>query len=335
MIVITGGGTGGHLAIARAMKDGLNKKGIKPLFIGSMSGQDRAWFENDEGFEAKYFLNTRGVVNQNLFGKTVSLFKIISGVSECFKIFKKHGVTKVFSVGGFSAAPASFAAILGKKDFYIHEQNAVVGSLNKLLRPYSKAFFNSFCESSPVKDYPVGGQFFEKARVREKAESVIFLGGSQGASAINGFALSMAKRLDDMGVKIIHQCGKNEYQKVYEEYRRLGIMADVFDFDKNIVERISLADFAVSRAGASTLWELSANGCPTLFVPYPYAAGDHQYHNAKFLVDKNAAFVVRQNELNEEIFFKLFGRNLSEVSQKAMNSIQNGAVDKIIEKFLL
>ncbi|NWF66170.1 MAG: undecaprenyldiphospho-muramoylpentapeptide beta-N-acetylglucosaminyltransferase [Campylobacterales bacterium] len=335
MIAITGGGTGGHLVIAKAIKEELNKRDIKPIFIGSSNGQDKAWFEHDNGFEKCYFLDTKGVVNKKGFGKISSFLNILKKISTVNSIFKTHEIKKVFSVGGYSAAPASFASVLFNKQLFIHEQNCYIGNLNRLLRPFAKEFFSSYLESSKVKDYPVSLNFFEHQRVRVDIKTIIFLGGSQGAKFINDFALSVALELTKKGIKIIHQCGKNEYERVKNEYEKLNIDVDLFDFSQNIVEKIAIADIAISRSGASSLWELSANGLPAIFIPYPFSANDHQYFNAKFLTDLNLALVYRQNEFSKELFFDVLEDiNLKHISQNLINLIQKDGAKKIVDTVL-
>ena len=328
MIAITGGGTGGHLAIANAIKEELNKRGIKPIFIGSTYGQDKEWFSNDKGFSEKYFFDTSGVVNKKGLKKVTSLNTILKYTLKTKHIFKKHHIKAVFSVGGYSAAPASFGAIIFKKALFIHEQNAYMGKLNKILKPFSKRVFNTFLYNDP---YPIKDIFFKKARLRKEIKTIIFLGGSQGAKAINDFAFEVAKTKK---YKIIHQTGKLDFDRCKKFYTENNLDVDYFAFSKNLVEKMHQADFAISRAGASTLFELSANQLPTLFIPYPYAAGNHQYYNAKFLVDKNLAFLKLQNELNLEVFDEI--KNIDIISQKLkdVNSI-NGAkiiVDEILKE---
>ncbi|WP_457562053.1 UDP-N-acetylglucosamine--N-acetylmuramyl-(pentapeptide) pyrophosphoryl-undecaprenol N-acetylglucosamine transferase, partial [Caminibacter pacificus] len=240
-------------------------------------------------------------------------------------------VKAVFSVGGYSAAPASFGAIFSNTPLFIHEQNAHIGSLNKILKPFSKKFFNTFLYNDP---YPVEDKFFERARIRKELKTIIFLGGSQGAVAINDFAMRIAPLLKQKNIKIIHQSGKRDFERVKNFYEKNSIEADVFDFDKNLIEKIEKADFAISRAGASTLFELAANQIPTLFVPYPYAAGDHQYHNAKFLADKNAALVIRQNELKIEILDKILNLNLEEMSKNLKNVNKKEGAKYIADRIL-
>ena len=332
MIAITGGGTGGHLKIAKVIKEELNKKEIKPIYIGSTKGADREWFENDAGFEKCYFLNSEGVVNKKGIGKVSSLFNILKLSFEAKKILKKHNIKAVFSVGGYSAAPASFGAILSNIPLFIHEQNAHIGSLNKILKPFSKKFFNTFIYDDP---YPVEDIFFDTARVRNELKTVIFLGGSQGAVAINDLAINIAEELDKRGIKIIHQTGKKDFERVKKFYQSKGIDAEVFDFDKNLIEKIEKADFAISRAGASTLFELAANQIPTLFIPYPYAAGDHQYHNAKFLADKNAGFVIRQNKITQKkVLDIIFDAKLTDISLNLSKINQKNGAKMIVDRIL-
>lgn len=330
MIAITGGGTGGHLKIAKSIKEEFNKRGIKPIFIGSSYGQDKAWFENDNGFSKKYFFDTRGVVNQGFMGKIKSLSKIYKAMREVKKIFNENEITKVFSVGGYSSAPASFASILTKRELFIHEQNAIIGKSNKLLKPFAKEFISSYFDSK-VKDYPIDEIFFKSARVRKEVKTVIFLGGSQGARHINSFALYIAKDLEKRGIKIIHQSGDSDFLRVKEAYEEMGIFADVFNFHKNLIEKISEADFAISRAGASTLWELVANQLPTLFIPYPYAAKDHQYHNAKFLADKKLCFLKREDDLKEDFIFEILDSDLSKISENLKNEISPNGAKEIVD----
>jgi UDP-N-acetylglucosamine--N-acetylmuramyl-(pentapeptide) pyrophosphoryl-undecaprenol N-acetylglucosamine transferase len=328
MICITGGGTGGHLVIAKAIKEELNKRGIKPIFIGSDYGQDKAWFENDDGFSEKYFFHTSGVVNKRGFKKIFSLLNIIKFSFKTRQIFKKHNIKKVFSVGGYSSAPASLGAILFGKELFIHEQNAYMGNLNRVLKPFAKRVFSSFEYNDP---YPIREEFFKYARERSELKTVLFLGGSQGAKAINELAMSIAK---EMNIKIIHQTGKNDFERVKKFYEENNIKADVFDFSNNIIEKIALADFAVSRAGASSLFELSANQIPTLFIPYPYAANNHQYFNAKYLFDKSLCYLLEEKELNKDKVLEILHNIDFSISKSLKDSSTRNGSNQIVNNIL-
>ena len=333
MIAITGGGTGGHLAIAKAFANELNSRGIKAIFIGSSSGQDKMWFENSDIFEATYFLNSSGVVNKRGFGRLKSLINILNLAFKCKKIFKFHKVSSVISVGGYSAAPAAFGAIICGKKLYIHEQNAVIGRLNLILKPFAREFFSSYFE--PKFDYPVDEKFFKISKIRKNLNTILFLGGSQGANFINNLALNLAKDLDKNGIKIIHQCGQKDYETIVEKYKELNIKAEIFAFSKDIDLFMSRADFCISRAGASTIWELCAASLPTLFIPFPYAANNHQFYNAKFLNDQNAAMVLRENEIDSKNLLNIiYNLNLEDISQKLINLLNKNGSKVIIDRIL-
>lgn len=328
-IVMTGGGTGGHLAIIRAVKEQLDGNDL--IYVGSTKGQDRAWFEEDEDFSQAYFFETRGVVNQGVLGKVKSLLMMAKAMFKSIKIIRKHHASVVFSVGGFSAAPMAFAAKVTRTPLVIHEQNAAIGSLNRLLKPYAAHFISSYLEESPIKAYPVKEIFFNNARVRKEVKTIIFLGGSQGARAINTLALQIAPVLKERGIQIIHQAGQNNIDEVKKAYGDLGIEAEVFGFTTQLAEYMKQADLAIARSGASTLWELCATALPALYIPYPYAASDHQYYNAQFLVEKELAWLMREDEIENQKVLALLDENLEEKSQELMKVIEKDGSKQIAE----
>lgn len=339
---MTGGGTGGHLAIIKAVKEQLilrhaQESVAEPfevIYVGSTKGQDKMWFEKDEDFFHKYFFETRGVVNQGTLGKIKSLFMMASATFKAMKLIRKHKVKVVFSVGGFSAAPMAFAAKLSRTPLVIHEQNAALGSLNKLLKPYATHFISSYLDESPIKAYPIKDIFFKNAYVRMEVKTVIFMGGSQGAKAINALALKMAPELKKRGIKIIHQAGEKNVEEVKKSYEDLEIEAEVFGFTTKLAAYMYEADFAIARSGASTLWELSATALPTLFIPYPYAASDHQYHNAQFLVEKKLAWIMREEALEKDKVLALLDEELSVVSKGLMDVVKEDGSKKIAQLLL-
>jgi len=331
-LIFTGGGTGGHLVIALSLAETARSHGHTVMFIGSTSGQDRQWFANSTLFDEVHFLETTGVVNKSGFGKLGALWKVFKALLKSRALIRSFHADAVVSVGGFSAAPASMAAVVSGTPLYIHEQNAVTGKLNRLLRPYAKRFFSSYEEGENHCDYPVNARYFENARIRNSIKTVIFLGGSQGAKFINDLAIEIAPWLQSGGIHIIHQCGLKEEERVRAAYHELGIEAEVYGFTTQIAELCERSDFAVSRSGASTLWELCAAKIPAFYIPFPYAAADHQYHNARYIIDHNAGWCERQSE---GLILKLQEAILSDIRAKseALGKLiaSNGAAH-IIEK---
>lgn len=329
--VVTGGGTGGHLAIASALQEALVVRGHEAVFIGSTSGQDRMWFGKYSGFSHTYFLDTTGVVNQRGWRKAMALWRVFKAFLRSRSLLKEHRIDAVISVGGFSAAPASLAALSRALPLFIHEQNARTGRLNGLLKPFARAFFSSYDDASPVKAYPVSEPFFAKARVRQTLGSVIFLGGSQGAAFINDLALSMAPLLTERNIAIIHQCGERDYDRVKAAYEETGIEAELVAFTRELPSLLEKSDLAVSRAGASTLWELCASGLPALFVPYPYAAADHQFYNARFIVEQELGWCERQGEGVEPLLKEILDQGLEEKSRRLMSLTEPDGAQRIVK----
>ena len=330
-LCITGGGTGGHLMIAQALVEAAISEGHEAIFIGSTSGQDRKYFEGHSPFSYAYFLPTTGVVNQKGFGKLKALYKVFKAFLIARKILKKHHIQATYSVGGFSAAPASFASFSNFIPLFVHEQNAVVGRLNGFLKEFSRRFVSAYEKTSPIKGYPVKESFFRNARVRDGLRTIIFLGGSQGAKAINDLALSVSEELVAKGINIIHQAGENDYERVKQEYEKKGIEVELYSFTKELDRLIPHADLAVSRAGASTLWELTSNGLPAFYVPYPYAAGDHQFYNAKFIVDNNLGWCEREGENLKSKLLEILEENLQVKSEGLLQYVSSDVALKMIK----
>lgn len=297
-IAITGGGTGGHLSVAQAVSMNLFELGNHLCYIGCKRGQEQRWFHDASYFHSKYFLDTHGIADKTLLTLPRAVATQLSAIKIAQHILREHKIERVFSVGGYAAAPASFAALLLRIPLFIHEQNAKIGLLNTLLRPFATAFYSSYLKNSPIKDYPLRDIYFQKRRIREHIQNILFMGGSLGASAINRLALRLAPALLERNIHIIHQCGERDFQYLQSEYHQRGIDVELFSFTSNLVDYMQLADFAISRAGASSLWELCANALPALFIPYPYAAKNHQFHNAAFLSHRNLATLMCETHID-------------------------------------
>lgn len=312
MVLITGGGSGGHLAIAKAVLQKCHEKNIKCIYVGSDNYHDKLWFENEKMFEEKYFLKATGYVDKKGFKKILVLIMLIKTIFLSIKIIKKHNVKKVFSVGGYSSVSAGIAGVLCFKPLYIHEQNSVFGLANKILSKFAKRTFCSFVE--PYDPYPVQEKFFDN-KTRNHFKKIMFIGGSNGANFINELALNIAHTLRQNDIEIIHQCGDKDFIKCKEWYEQNDIKAEVFAFSNEIDKYLKETDLCIARAGASTMFECIASNVPCIFIPYIYAYKNHQYYNAKFLSDKNLAYLVEQKNANiDDILKMIFSINIKEIS---------------------
>ncbi|BCX79672.1 undecaprenyldiphospho-muramoylpentapeptide beta-N-acetylglucosaminyltransferase [Campylobacter sp. 19-13652] len=335
MIVLTGGGTGGHLAIARSLAEALKKRGEEIAFIGSTSGQDMAWFDGSGEFSATIFLPSKGVVNKRGLAKISAAFSILKLAIKARSHLKNINAKAVISVGGYSAAPASLAALSLNLPLFIHEQNAAVGRLNSLLKPFARGFYSSYAKGIYT-NYPVKDEFFSTARVRSELKTVLFLGGSQGAKAINELAINLYPKLNQIGVKILHQCGKGSIDTVLSKYKNLGANdVEVFEFSTDMPNLMSKADLAISRAGASSVWELAANALPAVFIPYPYAASDHQRLNALALKDCSKICLQNGSSVDaNEIWDIINSLNLKAISMALKEKIKPNGADAIVADVL-
>ncbi len=327
-IAVTGGGTGGHLSIAKVFIDYFSSLKYKVIYIGSTKGADKSWFESYDNITKAYFLGTTTVVDKNIYNKIKAMINIFKQTIKAAKILKKHNISKTISVGGFSASAVSFATILSRKQLYIHEQNSVMGRLNKVCKPFADEVFGSYDNATYKVDYPVDEIYFKHQRVRKDIKHIIFLGGSQGSVAINNFAISIAAMLHKKNITISHQTGKKHISKVLQQYDKLGLSVDCFDFSDKLFDKLHKSDMAVCRAGAGTVWELCAMGLAAIFVPYPYAAQNHQWSNAKFLKEKKACDIIDEKNLNSQIvqdFIENFNEKQSSlmIQQILPNGIEN------------
>lgn len=329
-LLFTGGGTGGHLRIAQTLNEAAIENGHETYYIGSTQGQDRAWFEHNHAFSSVYFLPSKPLVNQTFIHKVAAILALLFNCIRALLLIRKHNVDAVISVGGYSAAAASIAAILLRRKLFIQEQNAKVGYLNQKLRPFATAFYSAYEQESTHFSYPVSRDFYTHARVRKQCRCVIFLGGSQGAQAINTFALSVVRALRERGIKIIHQCGEIHYKEVKAAYEELGLLVTLVGFSSDMPALLHEADLAVARSGASTLWELVANQLPALYIPYPYAAQNHQWHNAAFLQEHDASWLCLQEQLTPQTLLSLLDEPLQTKSETLATLFIPNAADAII-----
>jgi UDP-N-acetylglucosamine--N-acetylmuramyl-(pentapeptide) pyrophosphoryl-undecaprenol N-acetylglucosamine transferase len=224
----------------------------------------------------------------------------------------------VLGVGGYASGPVLLAASLSGRRTAVLEQNAHVGMTNKILARFVDRAYISFPQTEAVfgkaksrlTGNPVRHEFVEHARLaladpegfEARARTVLVLGGSQGARKLNEdipHALARAD-LGRRGLQVVHQTGESMRDEVEATYRELGITANVVTFIDDMARAYSNAALVVARAGATTLAELCAIGRPSVLVPFPFAADDHQAKNAEALQAQGAAICVRESNLHAE-----------------------------------
>lgn len=311
--LIAGGGTGGHLfpgiAVARELERRF--RAVEVLFV---TGHKKMESE----ILAQYGYRTASIDVEGLKGRAprkalVALIKLPKAFLQSASLIKDFAPDLVFGVGGYSAGPVCAAARLLGIPTAIHEQNSFPGLTNRVLSRFVDKVFISFEDSTRhlkrrelvLTGNPVREELFEVLGPKpgeHKDFTILVMGGSQGAKAINRVFISTLAYLNSTGKypKVIHQTGKADYQEVLKEYRERGLEVEISPFIKDMSMAYKRADIVVSRAGASTIFELAALGKPSILIPYPYAANQHQDINASALIRVGGAQMISQSNLTGE-----------------------------------
>ncbi len=315
-IVIMAGGTGGHVFPGLAVAEALQEKGWQVVWLGTKAGIE-AQVIPEAGFTL-VTLPVTGLRGHRWQRWLKAPFILLSALWGAIKTIRRYKPVVVLGMGGFASGPGGLAAWLMRVPLVIHEQNAVVGITNKLLAPLAwricEGFPGAFPHTPPSKVLYTGNplrdmfvrkvvatQIHEKPPLTNEPKRLLVLGGSRGAHALNQAIPSALGALSSStGWTVWHQTGEKERETVAKAYESYGIAAKVDAFITHIHEAYVWADFVICRAGALTVAELAAVGVASLLIPYPYAVDDHQGKNAQYLVDKGAAWLLRQSHLNEE-----------------------------------
>lgn len=308
-VVVAGGGTGGHLfpGIAVAGEFAVRNPQSRILFVGA--GRP---FETDALARTGYPQRTiaiEGIKGRGAWAKARAAMKIPGALFHSAGILAEVQADLVVGVGGYATGPVALAAWIKGIPVVLCEQNTVPGVTNRMLFPIARRIYVSFENTrgkiDPLKKRvtgnPIRQQILDAATLEAKEKNrftVLIVGGSQGAHAINLAVMDALPRLRQRRkCYIIHQTGAKDQDQVADAYQKAGMDAEVKSFFHDMASRYSRADLVVCRAGATTVAELTVLGKPALFIPYPFAADNHQEHNARALVDRGAAQMVLEREL--------------------------------------
>ncbi|WP_448583864.1 undecaprenyldiphospho-muramoylpentapeptide beta-N-acetylglucosaminyltransferase [Thermocrinis sp.] len=340
---ISGGGTGGHFFPAIALVECITEKKLHCEFVGAERGIEKrlSHLINVE----KQFLKVNPFLGSSLGGKLRSLISVFLSSLRLYPKLDPDGVSVVF--GGYASLPLGISSILKGNPLFLHEQNSIPSTTNQILSKFAKLIFVSFEHSKrffpsqktvktglPVRRSLLEGLKLSQKEAREKLkledrETLLVMGGSQGASFLNSLAVDIFRRTGFQG---IHITGEKEYEHLKQAYKGMPVFVLPFTERMDLIYRAS--SVAISRAGASSITELSLYGIPSLFIPYPYAVRDHQYYNAKEIEELGGGFVLRQEEAEHSKVLKLLDRLLSdksEFSHKIKNFADPDACQKIID----
>jgi len=314
LVAIACGGTGGHLFPGMAVGNELLQQGCDVMLLISPKDVDQHAVRTARGMQV-VTLPAVGLGRGNIAG-FVKGFR--ASYCEAKRVFASRPPQAVLAMGGFTSAPPVLAGRKFRAATFLHESNAIPGRANRLLAWFVSQAFVGFSSCANrlhtnevlVTGTPVRPQFTRGdaagARValglQPQRDTLLVVGGSQGASAVNQLVVrclaDLRASLPD--IQFLHLTGPKDHEKIAAAYREAGAMAVVRPFLTEMELAMGAATVAVSRAGASSLAELAAMRLPSVLLPYPTAADNHQFHNACAFVDSGAALMLEQRATSGE-----------------------------------
>jgi len=306
-VILTTGGTGGHVFPALAVAEELRKQipDVQILFMGSRYGLEQHWVRDAEiEFVG---LPVQGVLGRG-FRAVGALVAMGISITEALSIMSDFKPDVILGFGSYASFAGLSAGILRRCPTLIHEQNAIPGLSNRVLAKFVK----KICLAIPDKmkklparkialtGNPVRSEIINlpAKTFRSKKKKLLVMGGSQGAASINNAMLRHLDEFKAAGIEVWHQTGNHGYVNVRDAYDKADYEdAKVLCFIDNVAEAYKWADLVVCRAGASTVAELAVSGTPSVLVPFPFATHNHQLHNAEYMLEHGAAVLVNDDDL--------------------------------------
>lgn len=320
LIVLTAGGTGGHVYPAEALAEELIARGYRLKLITDKRGKDN--YKGKLGEIPNVAVWSGGIVGKSKLFKIKSLCKTMIGIAQAAWVLWREKPLCVVGFGGYASFPACVAAILSGTKLVIHEQNSVMSRTNRFLSRYADLVGQSFRK---VKYAPTSGnsivcgmpvrtaivaaadQSYPSLGLHDKLQ-ILVLGGSQGAKIFGDVvpaAVQLLPKKVRQNLKIYQQCRSGEENDIARAYENSGTELVVKHFFDNMPDLYRGSHIVISRSGASSVSEIAVVGVPSILVPLPTAADDHQTSNAAEIAEAGAGIVINQRELTAEKLKKI------------------------------
>ena len=356
-IILAAGGTGGHIFPAEALAEVLRARGYEPHLV------------TDHRFHQYNKNSTQGVLGLvpihtiragNLSGgilnKLKSAFGIARGVLQARCLIRKLDPVAVVGFGGYPSFPTMVAAVLAGRHTILHEQNSVLGKVNRVLAAKVSRIATSYAETQQMPESSAGRVVLSGNPVRASVQGLVqvpypeleeggilrllVIGGSQGASVFSDVVPAAMALLPEglrARIRLDQQCRAGEIEEVRAKYDALGMQVDLAPFFTDMAARLGAAHLVISRAGASSVAELMVAGRPALLVPLPSATDNHQYFNALAVEDHHAGWVMPQAAFTPEVLAAKIEnllhlpRRLGEMAVQMRGLGVPGAADKLAD----
>lgn len=348
--LIAAGGTGGHITPGVAIANKLKELGHEVKFLGTSTGMEVDLVPK-AGYELR-IIRAKGLHRGFSLKNIKTIKSLFDGISDVKKIIDEEKPDMVIGTGGYVTAPAIMAAIQKKIPTMIHESNALPGKTTTWLSqkvdcvavgfeaakerlPKAK---NIVYTGNPTK---MQGTFnYEETRknLNIKKPLVLVFGGSQGAKKINETMISLINESEIKDYQIIYATGPKNYDDIISKIKVQNENVKIEKYIYNMEEIMSASDIAVCRSGALTITELGIIGVPSILIPLPTAAENHQYYNAKTIEDTGAGIIIEEKDLTKESLENAIKEMLNDkeklktIKHKALKKENVGAIDKIIRE---
>jgi UDP-N-acetylglucosamine--N-acetylmuramyl-(pentapeptide) pyrophosphoryl-undecaprenol N-acetylglucosamine transferase len=312
LFVMAGGGTGGHVIPAIAVAREICRMGFEVLFVGTERGVESRLVPA-AGFRLEQ-IRVGGIKNLGIATRIASLWRLVSETMSQISRFAEWKPAAVFSMGGYVAGPPVLAALLRGVPVVVMEPNAVPGFTNRRIARWVKRALISFDETArffpegrtELTGLPVREEFFHLRKDSGEEFTVLITGGSQGSRTLNNAARQSWPLFQKAGlpIRFIHQTGSASYDALAVEFRDTGLSGEIAPFITDMPRAFAAADLVVCRAGAGAVSELAAARKPSVLVPFPFAADQHQLKNAQAFERAGAAKMSLDRDWNGERLFE-------------------------------
>ena len=296
-IIICAAKTGGHIFPALGFAKEALKNDYKITFLGTNTDLEKKIFQQNGNIDfIKFELD--GFRGKSITQKLIFLTKLPLIFFQVISIIISRKISSVVCFGGFITVPVGFASIISLRKLYLHEQNSVEGSSNRLLSFFAKKMFTAFPISENKKYFFIGNPANTQNKKgidihQDDNLNILVTGGSQGADFINK-NIPIALNTLNIKLNVIHQCGFGKVQNVSNYNQEIN--ASIFEFIDNLDEYINWCDFAICRCGAGTLSEISQKKRGMIMIPLPKSIDNHQYFNALFYEKNNQGKIFQEKD---------------------------------------
>jgi len=341
---MAGGGTGGHVIPGIAVARELSRMGADVLFVGTERGVENRMVPA-AGFRLEK-IRVGGIKGLGLKTRITSLWRLLSETMEMVVQFGKWEPAAVFSMGGYVAGPPVLAALLRGLPLVVMEPNAMPGVTNRWTGRWVTRALISFEETArffpegrtELTGRPVRDEFFALSPKSDGEFTVLITGGSQGSRTLNEAARQSWPLFRQAGlpVRFIHQTGTQMYESISADFRSSGMDGEVTEFITDMPAAFGRADLIVCRSGG-TVSEIAAAGKPSILIPYPFAADQHQLRNAEAFERAGAARLSLDKDWNGQRFFEMVrelyndGVRLRTMGEAARHLARPGAARRAAE----